>query len=135
MLSLPAQIGLLACVACLSQGCVLSQTSDGTQIIEADVARIVVGTSTRSDVTRILGAPDRIIYSNREHDPLFERAFRYHRTRRVTTYFSVLLFSSSKAESNSDNVIVFFDARGVVEDLGVRLDMDEPAFGIPWSRD
>ena len=126
---------VLSVLVSLSAGCVLSQTTDGTQLVDSEVARLVVGTSTRADVTRILGAPDRIIYSNREHDPLFERAFRYHRTKRATTYFSMLLFSASRAETNSDNVIVFFDSGGVVEDVGVRLDMDKPRFRAPWSND
>jgi outer membrane protein assembly factor BamE (lipoprotein component of BamABCDE complex) len=132
----PARLALLlVCAPFLTQGCVLSQTTDGTQLIDEEVAKIVVGKSTRADVARILGAPDSILYSNLEHDPLFERAFRYHRTKRKTTYFSLILFSASRAETNSDNVMVFFDERGVVDDIGVRLDMDEPRYGTPWSDD
>jgi outer membrane protein assembly factor BamE (lipoprotein component of BamABCDE complex) len=117
----------------LSSGCVLSQTTDGTSITDAQVGQVVVGRSTRADVGRILGAPDEIIYSNREHDPLFERAFRYHRTKRKSTFFTLIVFSTARADTNSDNVIVFFDDAGVVVDIGTRLDMDAPSFGTPWS--
>jgi outer membrane protein assembly factor BamE (lipoprotein component of BamABCDE complex) len=116
-----------------SLGCVLSQTTDGTSITDDQVGQVVVGRSTRADVGRILGAPDEIIYSNREHDPLFERAFRYHRTKRKSTFFTLIVFSTARADTNSDNVIVFFDDAGVVDDIGTRLDMDAPSFGTPWS--
>ncbi len=115
--------------------CVLSQTTDGTPITENRVSEIVVGRSTRADVAKALGAPDEIIYSNLEHDPLFERAYRYLRTKRKTTYFTIILFSASRSDSNQDNVIVFFDDRGVVEDIATRLDMDAPRYGTPWSGD
>ena len=117
------------------QGCVLSQATEGTGISDEQVARIEPGTSTRADVTRILGAPDRIIYSNETHDPLFERVFEYDRTRRRTTFFTVILFSTARSDSNADRVMVFFDDDGVVEDIGVRLDMDRPRYGTPWSDD
>ena len=124
---------MLACVTL--PGCVLSQTTDGTPITKDRVSEIVVGHSTRADVANALGAPDEIIYSNLEHDPLFERAYRYLRTKRKTTYFTIILFSASRSDSNQDNVIVFFDDRGVVEDIATRLDMDAPRYGTPWSGD
>ena len=133
---IPARLALLlACASFPTQGCVLSQTTHGTQLVDENVAQIVVGESTRADVARILGAPDSILYSNREHDPLFERAFRYKRTKRKTTYFSLILFSASRAETNSDNVIVFFDDKGIVEDVAFRLDRDKPSYGGPWGDD
>jgi outer membrane protein assembly factor BamE (lipoprotein component of BamABCDE complex) len=117
----------------LCAGCVLSRTTDGTKIFEESVARIVVGESTRQDVAKLLGAPDDIIYSNFEHDPLFERAFSYRRNLRKTTYFTLILFSASRSDSNSDHVVVFFDDEGVVEDVASRLDMDRAHYGAPWG--
>ena len=114
-------------------GCVLSQTTDGTRLSDEQVDQIVVGRSTRADVSRILGAPDRIIYANLEHDPLLERAYQYKRNMRKTTYFTIILFSASRADSNIDNVIVFFDDEGLVEEVSSRLDMDEPRYGTPWG--
>jgi outer membrane protein assembly factor BamE (lipoprotein component of BamABCDE complex) len=123
---------ILASLASLVLGCVLTQTTDGTPLEPDAVNEIVVGESTRADVTRLLGTPDEIVYSNREHDPLFERAFRYQRSRRKTTYFTLILFSASNSDRNSDHVVVFFDDRGVVEDVATRFDMDEPRYGKPW---
>ena len=123
------------CTLVLCTGCVLAQTTDGTKIQDADVDGIVVGQSTRADVVRMLGAPDEIIYSNLEHDPLFERAYRFRRTKRRTTFFTIIIFSAARTDKNEDNVIVFFDDDGVVEDVAVRLDMNEPGYGKPWGGD
>jgi outer membrane protein assembly factor BamE (lipoprotein component of BamABCDE complex) len=124
---------LLACAASL--GCVLSQTTNGTKLSSTDVEEIVVGESTRVDVARIMGAPDEIIYSNLKLDPLFERAFVYQRRKIKTTYFTVILFSGMRVDSNLDKVIVFFDDEGLVEDVAERLHMDRPRYGSPWSSD
>jgi outer membrane protein assembly factor BamE (lipoprotein component of BamABCDE complex) len=112
---------------------VLSQTTDGTSISDAQVAAIQPGVSTRADVVRILGAPDHIIYSNLEHDALFERTFQFKRKRRKNTFMTFILLSGSRSETNSDNVMIFFDDKGLVEEMAFRLDMDRPEFGWPWS--
>jgi outer membrane protein assembly factor BamE (lipoprotein component of BamABCDE complex) len=124
---------LVLAASVLASGCVMSQTTEGTPIDEPRLADIVVGESTRADVAALLGAPDDIIYSNLEHDPLFERAFAYRRTKRRTTFLSLLLFTASRSDTNADHVIVFFDDQGVVEDVASRLDMDEPSYGGPWG--
>jgi len=126
-------LALAALLGFLSLGCVLSQATDGTSLSDEQISGIEPGTSTRADVTRVLGAPDKIIYSNLAHDPLFERAFQYKRKRRKSTFFTLILLSGSRSDTNVDNVIVFFDDQGVVEDIGVRLDMDAPRFAWPWS--
>ncbi len=114
-------------------GCVLSQSTNGTGISEEQVDAIIVGGSTRADVASVLGAPDEVIYSNLEHDPLFERAYKYSRKRRKTTFFTVILFSGARTDVNHDQVIIFFDDFGLVEDVAARLDMDRPRYGAPWG--
>jgi outer membrane protein assembly factor BamE (lipoprotein component of BamABCDE complex) len=116
-------------------GCVLSQSTNGTGLTEEQVDAIVVGVSTRADVATVFGAPDEIIYSNLEHDPLFERSYRYTRRRRKTTFFTVILFSGARSDTNHDQVVVFFDDSGIVDDIAARLDMDRPRYGAPWGDD
>jgi outer membrane protein assembly factor BamE (lipoprotein component of BamABCDE complex) len=116
-------------------GCVLSQSTNGTGLTEEQVDAIVVGASTRADVATVFGAPDEIIYSNLEHDPLFERAYKYSRRRRKTTFFTLILFSGARSDVNHDQVVVFFDDFGLVEDFAARLDMDRPRYGAPWGDD
>jgi len=118
-----------------SSGCVLSQSTTGTGLAKEQVDTITVGISTRADVSSVLGAPDEIIYSNLGHDPLFERAYRYTRKRSRTTFFTLILFSGARSDVNHDQVIVFFDDVGLVEEVSARLDMDRPRYGAPWGDD
>ena len=127
---------LLAALACCAGlGCVLSQTTSGTPLDGVQIDAIEVGRSTRADVVAMLGAPDDVINSKLAHDAQVERAFRYGRTRRKTTFFSMILFSTSRSDSNGDHLVVFFDDQGVVEDVAARLDMDRPRYGAPWGDD
>jgi len=126
---------LSALVGFSGLGCVLSQSTNGTGITEEQVDAIVVGGSLRSDVATVFGAPDEIIYSNLEHDPLFERAYKYSRRRRKTTFFTLILFSGARTDVNHDEVVVFFDDYGLVEEIAARLDMDRPRYGAPWGDD
>ena len=130
-----ASISLLSAIGVLGAACVLSQSTSGTSLSEQQVAEIVVGVSTRADVARVLGAPDEIVYSNLEHDSLFERAYQFTRKRSKTTFFTLILFSGARSDINHDQVIVFFDNDGVVEDVAARLDMDRPRYGAPWGDD
>ena len=130
-----SRILLAALACCAGLGCVLSQTTSGTPLDGVQIDAIEVGRSTRADVVAMLGAPDDVIYSNLDHDALVERAFRYGRTRRKTTFFSMILFSTSRSDSNGDHLVVFFDDQGVVEDVAARLDMDRPRYGAPWGDD
>ena len=114
-------------------GCVFAQTSEGTRLSWGQIDAIVRGQSTRADVTELLGAPDRIIYSNLEHDPLFERAYEYKRTRTRSTFFTIIIFSTARRDKNFDHAVIFFDDQGVVEDVAARLDMNVPRYGSPWN--
>lgn len=121
----------LACVA-ITSGCVLSQTTDGQPIEEIPVSEIVVGKTTRADVTRLLGPPDEVIYSNQDHDPLFEQAYRYRRTKNKQSALFLVIFSTHRSDTQYDHVMVFFDRDGRVEHVGTRLDSDEASYGGPW---
>ncbi len=116
----------------LVSACVLSQQTDGTGLVPDEVERIVVGTSTLGDVTRLLGPPDEIIYSNLEHDALHERAYRYRRTRTTQTAMFLVLFSTHRSDTKYDHAMIFFDDTGKVEHVGTRLDSDETRYGLPF---
>ena len=113
-------------------GCVLAETTSGTGLPSDPVLGIEVGVSTRSDVTRLMGPPDEVIYSNREHDPLFEQAYRYRRGKTRQTALFLLIFSSFKSDAREDHVMVFFDENGVVEHVGKRLDREDAEYGLAF---
>lgn len=116
----------------LSGACVLAQTSDGIGLAELGIESLSPGAATRADVVRQLGPPDEVIYSNQEHDPLFERAFRYRREKTKQTALFLILFSTFRSETRWDSAIFFFDDRGVLQDVGVALDRDKAKYGLAW---
>ena len=123
---------LLLALTLPAVGCVVAQTSDGTGIDAEVAAQIKAGTSTRADVTRLLGPPDKIVFSNREHDPLFEKVYQYRRNKKRQSAMFLVLFSMFRSDSKWDNVSVFFDEQGLVEHVGIQLDADEAAYGTPF---
>lgn len=127
--------GILACLLslpALAAGCVLAETTNGSDLPGKRMSALQPGVSTRADVTRILGPPDEIVYSNREHDPLFERAFRYQRSKTRQTAMFLLIFSTYRSETRWDNAIVFFDDAGIVEDVALALDRDDAEYGLSF---
>ena len=124
---------ILLCSPLLSlAGCVLAQTTTGTGLPPEQLETIVPGSSTRADVTRLLGPPDEVIYSNREHEPLFEQAYRYRRNKTRQTAMFLILFSTYRSDTKWDHAMVFFDEQGVVEHVGVALEQEQAEYGMPW---
>ena len=114
----------------LATSCVLAETTSGNGLLEQQTAAIVPGQSTLADVTALLGPPDEVVYSSKDHDPLFERAFRYRRTKTRQTALFLLLFSTYKSDTRWDHALVFFDDNGVVDHVGVALDREEAEYGL-----
>ena len=122
---------LALCLGLLSTpACVLANTTDGIAIPPDPVEQIVPGESTRADVTRLLGPPDEIVYSNRKLDPLFEQAYRYRRRKTKQTALFLLVFSTFRSDTRYDQVMVFFDESGVVEHVGVQLERDNTEYEL-----
>ena len=127
---------ILVLVGCLAlSGCGFSQLSRGTPLDPGFVGQIVPGESSMADVTALLGPPDEIIYSSREHDPLEERAFRYQREVRRLTVFFMVLFGTFRSDIKYDHVMVFFDADGKVELVAQRFDGHKSRYGLPTQDD
>ena len=91
----------------LLQGCAFVRGNYGDELSQGDVTMIKKGTSTRTDVAAILGAPDRIIEAN-GHE-----IFHYYHYD-VKSGF-VLFFSRTNIKS--DDIFVIFNGVGVVEDV------------------
>ncbi|MFN0058800.1 MAG: hypothetical protein ACKVX7_10125 [Planctomycetota bacterium] len=127
-----ARAAALACLWLGLVGCVFAQMSDGTSLRHAPVSEIEIGKSTRADVTRVLGPPDEVIYSHREHDPLFEQAYRYKRSKTRHTALFLIVFSTFRSDMRYDHIMVFFDEAGRVQHVGQRLDSRRASYGGPW---
>jgi outer membrane protein assembly factor BamE (lipoprotein component of BamABCDE complex) len=125
---------LILCLAVAPAGCaVMGRQQKETRIDANSVARLKEG-MTKSEVTQILGAPQEIIFSNKEHDPLREHAYIYeHET---THYTGIVLgiVNFGNADTKKDRVVVFFDDGGRVDHLGTTLDADRSGFGFPFGQ-
>ena len=126
----PSRAWIALCLCLLSSSCVLANTTDGVDIPPDPLEQIVPGKSTRADVTRLLGPPDEIVYSNRKLDPLFEQAYRYRRRKTKQTALFLLLFSTFRSDTRYDQVMVFFDEDGVVEHVGIDLAREDTKYEL-----
>ena len=100
---------LIAAVAVLSGGCAFVRGTYGEEVKSLDLSSIQKGTTTRAEVATLLGAPDRILEVN---------------GREIFHYFhfdmkSGLIVIFSRTNIISEDVFVFFDVNGIVQDIVV----------------
>jgi outer membrane protein assembly factor BamE (lipoprotein component of BamABCDE complex) len=115
-------------------GCANFGRSQKDHQIDPDpVAEIKKGMS-KEDVTKRLGAPKKIIFSNKEHDPIREHAYVFEQSTTVYTalFFGVVNFGNQ--DTKRDRVIVFFDEAGKVDHVAQSLKADQAAYGFPFGR-
>ena len=88
---------------------------------------------SKDQVAEILGAPNEITFSNKEHDPLRVFAYTYEHsvTRHTVVFFAIINFGNS--DEKKDRVIVFFDDDERVASVGASLYADEATYGFPFG--
>lgn len=124
--------GLLFLAVLLSGCAVLGRQQNEHPIDQLKVRQVKKGMS-RQQVTALLGAPQEIQYSNKEHDPLWEHAYVYEHTQTVYTGIVFGFINFGNVDEKRDRVIVFFDEEGRVEHIGSSLFADEASFGFPFG--
>lgn len=98
----------ILCVGWLSAlGCAFVRGNYGEEVQQIDVTAIKKGVSTRAEVATVLGAPDRIVEANGH-----EIFHYYHYDMK-----SGLVVFFSRTNIKSEDVFVFFDRNGIVEDV------------------
>ena len=100
---------LLLAVAILTAGCAFVRGTYGEEVQPLDLSSIKKGTTTRAEVASLLGAPDRIVEVN-GHEILHY----YHFDMK-----SGLIIIFSRTNIMSEDVFVFLDGKGIVEDIVV----------------
>jgi outer membrane protein assembly factor BamE (lipoprotein component of BamABCDE complex) len=100
---------LLAALAILTGGCAFVRGTYGEEVNSLDISSIKKGTSTRAEVATLLGAPERIVEVNDRE------IFQYYRY----DMKSGLLLFFSRTNVISEDVFVFFDGNGIVQDIVV----------------
>lgn len=100
---------LVAALAILTGGCAFVRGTYGEEVKPLELSSIKKGTSTRAEVATLLGAPEKIVEVN--HHEIFQY---YHYDMK-----SGLLLFFSRTNIMSEDVFVFFDGNGIVQDVVV----------------
>ena len=100
---------LILAVAICTAGCAFVRGTYGEEVQPLDLSSIKKGTTTRAEVASLLGAPDRIVEVNGH-----EIFHYYHFDMK-----SGLIIIFSRTNIMSEDVFVFLDGKGIVEDIVV----------------
>ena len=100
---------LVAAIAILTGGCAFVRGTYGEEVKPLDLSSIKKGTTTRAEVASLLGAPDRIVEVN-DHE-----IFHYYHF----DMKSGLIIIFSRTNIISEDVFVFLDGNGIVQDIVV----------------
>jgi len=124
----------LGLVALASPGCAVMARRQTDQPVLAEKVDSVQRGMTKNQVTDILGAPQEIIFSNKEHDPLREHAYVYEYKVDVGTaiFFGVVNFGNLDAKR--DRAVVFFGEDARVSNVAKSLHGAEARYGFPFGR-
>lgn len=98
----------LAFVLLATGGCAFTRGDYGLPFQDSDIAAVKRGQSSEAEVVRALGAPDSIIRLNGGRE-----AFQYYHF--ALKHATVLVFS--RVNIGADELYVFFDAHGVVNQV------------------
>jgi len=97
------------------------------------VSRVQKGMS-KEDVVATLGAPQEIIFSHKEHDPLREHAYVYTHKTTLYTAISLAILTFGNMDQKNDRVVVFFDDDQTVAFVGASLHAGNAAYGFPFGQ-
>ena len=100
------------------QGCVVTRGTVGEPIQEEAVSAIKKGKTTMAEVVSSIGAPDRIVRGNDRE------IFHYYYYDGKSPAMMLILLNFIRMDVKSDNLYVFFNREGIVEEVvyGKRTD-------------
>jgi outer membrane protein assembly factor BamE (lipoprotein component of BamABCDE complex) len=120
---------VLVGLSLLINGCVLSRGRVGNPIQEESLSQIEKGITKKESVVTLLGAPDRIIVGNDKE------IFQYYYYDGKSPGLILLVFNILSVNVRSDNLYVFFDRQGIVQDVIYGKRTPEVDFTIrPWGK-
>ena len=115
-------LGLSAVVSLTA--CTFVRGGIGDEFRSDKLAAIQKGTSTRADVVAALGAPDRVVAAN-DHEVL-----QYYRYDIKSASLFLLLVNFSRTSIKSDDVFVFVNKSGIVDDMVFGKRTDDMKFRV-----
>ena len=103
-------VGVLA-ICVLIQGCAFSRGTLGDDIKSEIIATIQKGSTTKSEVINLLGAPDRLVQLNGRD------VFQYYRYDAKAGSLLLIILNFSRLSIKSDDLFVILNRDGVVEEV------------------
>ena len=97
--------------ALLFQGCAFSRGTVGDDVKTEIVAAIQKGTTTKTEVVNLLGAPDRLLQLNGRD------VFHYYRYDAKAGSLLLILLNFTRLSVKSDDVFIIVDRDGIVEEV------------------
>jgi outer membrane protein assembly factor BamE (lipoprotein component of BamABCDE complex) len=97
--------------ALLLQGCAFSRGTVGDDVKAEMIATIQKGTTTKTEVVNLLGAPDRLLQLNGRD------VFHYYRYDAKAGSLLLILLNFTRLSVKSDDVFVIMNRDGIVEDV------------------
>ena len=120
---------ILLTLSLVVTGCVVSRGRVGNPIDETSLQSINKGATNRDRVVDLLGAPDRIILGNDRE------IFHYYYYDAKSPALILLVFNILSLNVKSDNLYVFFDQQGIVQDVVYGKRTDGVEFTLrPWGK-
>jgi hypothetical protein len=95
----------------LLQGCAFSRGTLGDDIKTEAVGSLKKGTTTKTEVVALLGAPDRVLQLNGRD------VFQYYRYDAKAGSLLLILINFSRLSIKSDDLFVMLNQNGIVEDV------------------
>jgi outer membrane protein assembly factor BamE (lipoprotein component of BamABCDE complex) len=127
-------LAVLLALLPVAQGCVVFGRTQKDHRIEADRVSQVQKGMTKEQVTTILGAPQEIIFSNKEHDPLREHAYVFEYNVQKGTAIVLGLVNFGNLDEKRDRAIVFFGQDDRVINVAHSLRGEQAGYGFPFGR-
>lgn len=118
----------LVVLALIVSGCVISRGRVGNPIDETKLRQIQKGVTHRTQVVELLGAPDRI---NQAPD---RDIFQYYYYDAKSPALILIAFNLFTLNVKSDNLYLFLDKQGIVQDIIYGKRTDQVDFSLrPWG--
>lgn len=122
-------IAILLALGLLLQGCIVSRWRIGNPIAEESLQQIQKGTTDRDQLVLLLGAPDRIIQGSDKE--IFQ--YYYYDGKSPALFLGLLNIITFNVKS--DNLYVFLDKGGIVQDIMFGKRTDTVEFTLrPWGK-
>ncbi len=120
-------VWIAVAAGCSLSACFMSKGSLNKPLPEQVVEGLVPGTTTASEVTARLGAPNEVVQLGQR------TAYRYDFTNTKRAGFTLIVVTFLNEDTRSDRIWLFFDTKDVLTHAGATFEGDETEYSMPWD--